>query len=196
MLRPRALRTAPLLSAVFAALLLAPAASAGGPLKTAMFDPEGFLHTDRQAAAFDRSRASGATMVRLFLVWKNVAPTPPLTNPSDPGNPMYNWEWFDRQVRMAVARGLTPYVNVMYAPIWAEGAGGTGQGIYRPDRTPSARSRGQRRSATTARTRLRARPSSPAFAIGCPGESRIATTTSCPSSRAARWSRTRSTATS
>jgi hypothetical protein len=98
-----------------------------------MFDPEGFLHRDRQVAAFDRSRASGATMVRLFLTWKNVAPMPPLLNPSDPANPAYNWEWFDRQVRMAVARGLTPYVNVMYAPVWAEGIGGRAEGTYRPD---------------------------------------------------------------
>ena len=41
-------------------------------------------------------------------------------NPSDPGDPAYNWAAFDRQVRAASARGLTPIAMVSGAPVWAQ----------------------------------------------------------------------------
>ncbi len=127
--RPVALLVA-LVSAV-----TAPSAVAGGPLKTATFDPLAFLDAKRMDLAFRRSHAAGASMVRLFLTWKNVAPSVPLSPSAaaDPNNRLYNWEWFDRQVRGSVTRGLVPYVNVMYAPTWAEGNGNSGAGTYRPN---------------------------------------------------------------
>ena len=128
----------PLLAALAVLLVCVsalPTAAVAGPFRTAIFDPLHFLNQGTQQAAFERARASGATMVRLFLTWKNVAPAPipPGLDPADPNNPRYNWEWFDRQVRLATARGLEPYVNVMYAPTWAEGAGNAGLGIFRPN---------------------------------------------------------------
>jgi hypothetical protein len=128
----------PLLVALLVSLAWGSAASpaaAARPLRTAVFDPLHFLDQRAQQAAFDRSRATGATMVRLFLTWKSVAPTPipPGLDATDPNNPHYNWEWFDRQVRLASARGLEAYANVMYAPAWAEGAGHDERGIFRPD---------------------------------------------------------------
>jgi hypothetical protein len=132
----------PLLVALLLSLAWCSVASPAGaarPLRTAVFDPLHFLDHRAQQAAFDRSRAAGATMVRLFLTWKSVAPNPIPhgLDPADPNNPHYNWEWFDRQVRLASARGLEPYANVMYAPAWAEG-GHDGRGIFRPDPTAFA----------------------------------------------------------
>jgi len=109
----------------------ASAAGAGG-IRTAVFDPVAFTHADRQAQAFGRTRAAGASMARLTLSWKDIAPQaiPPGFNATDPLSPHYNWGWFDREVQAAVAAGLEPFVEVFKAPPWAAG---DPSGIVRPN---------------------------------------------------------------
>jgi hypothetical protein len=124
-------RRAPLLVALILAGFAAPAASAG-PLRTALFDPTAYASSERQAISFARSRAAGASLVRLTLQWRFVAPAspPPGFNAVDPGSPGYNWGWFDHQVRLARAHGLEPFVEIIQGPPWA--AGGE-LGIVRPN---------------------------------------------------------------
>jgi hypothetical protein len=106
-------------------------ASGAGALRTAIFEPFAFAREGQQETAFDRTRRTGARMVRLTLHWVSVAPQGgPPAQPRNPFDPSYNWGWFDTQIRLATARGLEPFVEVMFAPSWAsQGAGGT----IRPD---------------------------------------------------------------
>lgn len=96
----------------------------GGPLVTAVVDPEVFSGPDRQVA-FQHVRAAGATVVRLVLDWSLVAPTgtraPAGFDPRDPADPRYRWNAFDGQVQDAVAAGLSPLVDIVGAPDWAQG---------------------------------------------------------------------------
>ena len=48
-------------------------------------------------------------------------PVPPGFDPSDPGDPAYNWAELDAAVRSATSRGMQPVLNVNYAPASAEG---------------------------------------------------------------------------
>jgi len=109
----------------------APAAGAGG-IRTAVFDPGAFAQADRQAQAFARTRAAGASMARLSLYWNDIAPRtiPSGFNATDPLSPHYNWGWFDREVQAAVANGLEPFIEVFRAPPWAAG---DQSGIVRPN---------------------------------------------------------------
>ena len=91
-------------------------------LTTAVFDPERFGSASPDKH-FARALASGASVVRLSLYWPSVAPEEQMSsvfNPSDPGDAAYNWAAFDRQVRAASARGLTPIAMVSGAPVWAQ----------------------------------------------------------------------------
>jgi hypothetical protein len=129
---PAVRRRSPVFSVLVAALVAVPVASAQGALRTATFDPFAFNNSHRQEQAFDRSRATGATMVRLTLAWKHVAPqsAPAGFNARDPLSRHYNWGWFDTQVRMVKARGLEPFAELILAPDWASQGGG---GTIRPD---------------------------------------------------------------
>jgi len=94
--------------------------SAARPLTTAFVDPVSFP----SPAAFARARAAGATFVRLILWWPGVAPggsqAPTPFDARDPADPAYRWSDFDAQVRMAVAKGLQPIVDIVRAPPWAQ----------------------------------------------------------------------------
>jgi hypothetical protein len=119
-----------LLGSLLVALTLAAPAGAA-PIRTGVFEPVYFGDPAKQVAAFDRTRAAGGTVAKMVLEWRQVAPS---SRPIDPRNHLaYNWSGFDRQVQLAAERGLTPLVTVMFAPPWAEGAGGSGSGIYRPN---------------------------------------------------------------
>ena len=120
------IRRAALLFATVAALALPATAGAARPLVTGVQDFD-FTQTH-----FDRVKASGSSVVKISVRWKDVAPrTPPVTfNPTDPNDPNYTWEPFDSQVRTAVATGLNPLITVEQAPPFAErdprGSAGTG----------------------------------------------------------------------
>ena len=91
-------------------------------LTTAVFDPARFGSASPEKH-FARAVVSGASAVRLSLYWPSVAPGADggaSFDPSDPEDGAYNWAAFDRQVRAASARGLTPIAMVSGAPVWAQ----------------------------------------------------------------------------
>jgi cellulase (glycosyl hydrolase family 5) len=90
------------------------------PLRTALVDPLLFDGTQHDTA-FARSRAAGATYVRLYVPWATIAPR---TRPSgfvasDPTSPGYSWTAFDSIVESAVSAGLAPILDVSGSPTWA-----------------------------------------------------------------------------
>ncbi|MBA2506794.1 MAG: hypothetical protein H0V29_12780 [Thermoleophilaceae bacterium] len=123
---------------------LAPGASARG-LETGFAANDAFrLHDEPdRLAAFANARAAGASVIRLNLVWRGIAPPgrrrPAGFDPMNPASAGYNWREFDRSVAETVAGGLSPIVTVTYAPDWAEGRGRprrnrfTRPGSWKPD---------------------------------------------------------------
>jgi len=114
-----------LVGLVLAALSLAPAGHAAGPLQTSVYVQEGEVPEDGAGATlyFKRIRQSGATAVRLTISWRAVAPLqrPSEFHPKDPTDSAYNWASADRLIILAVANKLEPLVGVLGAPAWAGG---------------------------------------------------------------------------
>jgi hypothetical protein len=92
------------------------------PLRTALGNTYVFNTGPHQAAAFSTAHAAGASYVLLIAHWNQIAPAQPDSNfnASDPDSPGYNWNALDQQVTAAKAGGLTPIMEVIYAPSWAE----------------------------------------------------------------------------
>jgi hypothetical protein len=122
--------------AILAALALvaaAPAPARSG-LETALVPNDDFTGPDG-SLAFARIRGTGSSAARLYIFWRDVAPTTPPTgfDPENPADPAYDWSTPDREITLAVAAGLEPIVNVNAAPDWAQGAGTGAPGSVRPD---------------------------------------------------------------
>jgi hypothetical protein len=102
-------------------------------LQTAILDQPAFAGQGSDAA-FSKVGDTGATVARLILDWRTVAPEtlPSRFSASDPGDPAYDWKNFDFQVRAAVRHGLRPIVNIAAAPAWATARKVRG-GPYKPD---------------------------------------------------------------
>ena len=111
-----------------------PAPAGAGPLRTGIVDPGNFSSPGKDQA-FSRTRDAGASVARLILAWRNVAPDVPPAGfePTNPADPAYDWSGFDAQVRAAVAQELSPLVTVQVAPAWAETPAGGPPGTNRPD---------------------------------------------------------------
>jgi hypothetical protein len=91
-----------------------------------------------------RAAAEGAGIVRVNVIWSQVAPHIPSTSfdPSDPASPDYNWTTVDAAVRDLSDHGIQPLLNIWGAPPWAQGPGapaGVTRGTWRPDATQLAR---------------------------------------------------------
>src|SRR5204862_3195035 len=97
------------------------------PLVTAMVDSQ----APGDAATYARMRRTGAQVVRLTLSWAGVAPVrrPAHFNATDPSEPTYRWQAFDRELAEAVAAGLTPLVDINSAPAWANQPYDPGPGL-------------------------------------------------------------------
>lgn len=84
-----------------------------------------FFNSDEPALmslAAGRARRAGVSIVRLQLNWRLVI-KPGTTvggDRSDPANPLYSWQRFDRIVRNAVDSGLRPLVTLTRTPNFAE----------------------------------------------------------------------------
>ena len=133
-------------------LLLAMAAPAGAATRGLEVGFTDDLFTSANAAdrgwSLDAARSSGASIVRINLFWRSVAPTRPAA-PQDPADPAYRWANYDAGVRDAQARGLTVLLTITGAPPWAEGAGPQQLGRARhveAQRCCARRLRGRRRA--------------------------------------------------
>ncbi len=71
---------------------------------------------------FARTRATGASFVRIPLEWGEVAPgkEPASWQPQDPADPAYDWRSTDEAVTAAVGAGLVPVLQVNGGPSWAQ----------------------------------------------------------------------------
>jgi hypothetical protein len=89
------------------------------PLRTALLDPH-FSGADRQKA-FTMAEATGATYIRLSVVWRAIAPDNPAADfvATDPTSPGYSWTGLDSIVGQAEAAGLTPILDIGGVPSWA-----------------------------------------------------------------------------
>ncbi len=65
---------------------------------------------------------AGARYVRLMVFWNTIAPaTPPDDfDASDPTSPGYNWAKLDATVEEAESAGLTPILDIVGPPTWAD----------------------------------------------------------------------------
>jgi hypothetical protein len=119
-------------------LFVAPPAAAG-PLRTAVVD--GAYTGPNHARAFAQTKTTGATMVRIDLVWRAIAPDrrPADFEPQNPNDPAYNWAGYDAAITAATRTGLDPILSVVWAPRWAEGAGQGRDGTVNPDPLEYAR---------------------------------------------------------
>lgn len=72
--------------------------------------------------------ALGAQFVRLELNWEEVAPSnpPPGFDPANPEEPAYDWGPLDRVIADVEAHGLTPFVDILGPPSWAQSPRGAG----------------------------------------------------------------------
>ena len=114
-------------------VLLAPGVAEAGPIRTAFVD--GVVHGANRADGIAKMRAAGATMVRIDLNWRAVAPAnrPAGFSPADPNDPAYNWGPFDQTITTSVAAGLDPIVSIVWTPDWAQGGGQGAPATLRPD---------------------------------------------------------------
>jgi hypothetical protein len=98
-------------------------ASLPADLRTAVVDPVTFGEGETRAA-FVNVRRTGATLARLAIDWSVVAPEgaerPEGFAADRPDEPLYRWAGVDRQVRDAVAAGLSPILSISGAPLWAQ----------------------------------------------------------------------------
>lgn len=72
---------------------------------------------------FAQVAATGSKLVLTPMQWWRIAPSdqmPAAWNPEDPGDPHYDWEFFDIWVQNAVAAGLTPVLQLRGAPLWGQ----------------------------------------------------------------------------
>ena len=112
------------------------AVAANRPLETGIFDPKTYESADGDLA-LNKTRAAGASTVRIWLGWQGVAPDgetkPEGFDPRNPFDPNYSWGQIDHLVADAVEHGLEPMLMIVDAPDWAER--GT-QGQYGRDPDP------------------------------------------------------------
>lgn len=101
-----------------------PAGAAVRPLTTGV----SYVY-DYQATALENVKRTGSQMAMTPLRWGSVAPAqePASWQPSDPGDPHYDWEPFDTWVRNAAAAGLVPVLQIRGAPLWAQRCLGANQ---------------------------------------------------------------------
>lgn len=113
------MRRARLLLAALAAvmMLLATSSAQAQPLITGVTN----LFTTDQLA-FNRVHDAGASFVRIPLYWGGTAPRtlPSSWDATSATDPNYAWGETDEAVSHAVAAGLTPVLQIVGAPTWAQ----------------------------------------------------------------------------
>jgi hypothetical protein len=122
----RSLAAALVAAVVGLALCLAPTASASSSLRVGIFD-DGMVLYGEPNAVFAQLAETEAQLVRVNLWWAGpslkVATARP-RRPTDPNDPAYNWDTYDRTVRFAVVNGMEPVFSIIGTPPWANAARG------------------------------------------------------------------------
>ena len=123
--------------ALLAALLLPAGASAKRGLLTGFSDPDEYQGNPAEPASvwMDRTKASGAGIIRLAVIWGLIAPQRP-PDPTNPGSASYDFYSVDKAVRLAEARGIQVLLTTNHAPAWAEGPNrpsSAAEGTWRPN---------------------------------------------------------------
>lgn len=108
------------------ALALPAAATAERPLTIGLTDPV-FANPSQPTRQqwLARAKSANSDLVLLAASWAGIAPgaRPPGFNPSNPGDPNYDWAALDAAVRDAAQQGLRVALLVTQSPSWAEGPG-------------------------------------------------------------------------
>lgn len=94
--------------------------------------------TASRAVWIDRAVSEGAGIVRVNVIWSQIAPVtrPRGFNAGNPLSPGYDWSAIDGPVRDLAAHGIQVLLNISAAPAWAEGSHrprGVQPGTWRPD---------------------------------------------------------------
>jgi hypothetical protein len=111
-------------AAAVAALLATPgvtvARAPAHPIATSVYLGVGPV-TERDLA---QVRSSGASIARLTVSWRTIAPTrePATWTPTDPADENYDWNQLDADVSKLVAAGYEPLLTISGAPRWAQQA--------------------------------------------------------------------------
>ena len=109
-----------------AAANAAPGAPRSAPLLTGFIDEAQTLYGD-PASAFATLQTLRAQVIRVNLYWGGtkwaVANQRP-ADPTDPGDPAYEWKLYDRLVRYAAARDIRVVFSILFTPAWANGGVG------------------------------------------------------------------------
>jgi hypothetical protein len=97
-----------------------------------------FGSTASTAPWITRAVNEGAGMVRVNVVWQQIAPRrrPARFVPDDPASRGYDWTAVDTAVRNLSARGLQVLIMIYLAPTWAQGPhrpASAGNGTWEPD---------------------------------------------------------------
>ena len=128
--------TATLFAAAAISLACAGSATAARSLTTG-FSEFTYQSADSatRAAAFERTLAANAEIVRVNLVWSRIARSQP-ADPRNPADPAYDFSGPDRAIAEARANGLDVLVTIYSAPEFAEGASrhpDAPPGTWKPD---------------------------------------------------------------
>ncbi len=111
---------------VAAALVVAPTASPSPSLQVGIFD-DGQVLYGQPEGVFRLMKTTGAKVVRVNLWWSGPSLSVATRKPakaSDPNDPAYNWDTYDRTVRFAIVNGMQPVFSIVGTPPWANGAKG------------------------------------------------------------------------
>jgi hypothetical protein len=88
---------------------------------------EAFSLYGNPAAAFDTLRSLKTQVLRVNLYWGGtkwaVANSRP-ADPTNPGDPAYNWALYDRIARYAHDSGIQLMFTILFTPSWANGGAG------------------------------------------------------------------------
>ena len=86
------------------------------------------LYGGNPAAAFETLQSLRTQVLRVNLYWGGnkwaVANTQPATDATDPGDPSYNWQLYDRLARYAATYGIQLVFSIVGTPSWANGGAG------------------------------------------------------------------------
>ena len=113
-------------AAVAITACLASTASASPSLRLGIFD-DGMVLYGEPDLVFPQLANTGTQLIRVNLWWAGpgirVATRRP-RNPSDPKDPAYNWDTYDRTVRFSIVNGIIPIFSIIGTPPWANAAKG------------------------------------------------------------------------